>query len=254
MHWYTIWVKNAIFVFSRFPGSAEAQVAYFIGNISTKKYQNVGFSNFLLRKLSCEFKLREMSILREFQMAIFPYCLRLRSQWSGVHCAGSPICIAHAGMTLTWSKVKVKVTGLLKFRKWHFSTSISSAISACHGAQNWWLITTVWDLVYSFSEPHFWICLPVGGHVTSKFAKCWYDQNPLHFISTLPEARSLWLWLQVGRTSRPRWWCSGALWYNICTAVSRKNIFTHTRITCSPHLNNALTLPCDTETSHFIHL
>ena len=40
---------------------------------------------------------------------------------------------------------------------------------------------------------------PVGGHVTSMFAKCWYHQNPLGFISALAEARSLWLWLQVGR-------------------------------------------------------
>jgi len=37
------------------------------------------FSNFLLRKLSCEFKLRRMSILLKFQMAIFPYCMRLQS-------------------------------------------------------------------------------------------------------------------------------------------------------------------------------
>ena len=37
------------------------------------------FSNFLLRKLSCKFKLRRMSILHEFQTAIFPSCLRLRS-------------------------------------------------------------------------------------------------------------------------------------------------------------------------------
>jgi len=52
MHYYSIWVKNAIFVFfSVLPGSAEAQViwggrvkrlliAYFIGNISAKKHQN----------------------------------------------------------------------------------------------------------------------------------------------------------------------------------------------------------------------
>jgi len=53
MHWYSIWVKNAIFVFPVLPGrpSAEAQgiwsgtakrllTAYFIGNISAKKYQN----------------------------------------------------------------------------------------------------------------------------------------------------------------------------------------------------------------------
>jgi len=31
-------------------------------------------SNFLLRKLSHKFKLRGMSILHEFQMAIFPHC------------------------------------------------------------------------------------------------------------------------------------------------------------------------------------
>ena len=35
--------------------------------------------------------------------------------------AGSPICIAHADMTLTWSKVKV--TGLLKFRKFVLALS-----------------------------------------------------------------------------------------------------------------------------------
>ena len=38
------------------------------------------FSNFLPRKLSyCEVKLRGMSILHEFEMAILPYCLILRS-------------------------------------------------------------------------------------------------------------------------------------------------------------------------------
>jgi len=51
MYWYSIWAKNAGFVFPRFAGSAEAQViwggtvkrlliAYFIGNISAKKCQN----------------------------------------------------------------------------------------------------------------------------------------------------------------------------------------------------------------------
>jgi len=38
------------------------------------------FSSFLLRKLSHEFKLHGMSTLYEFQMAIFPYCLRIESQ------------------------------------------------------------------------------------------------------------------------------------------------------------------------------
>jgi len=69
----------------------------------------------------------------------------------------------------------------------------------CGGAHNWWVITVVWDQVYSCSEPDFWISPPIGGHVTSKFAKFWYHENSLHFISMLAEARSLWLWLQVGR-------------------------------------------------------
>ena len=96
-------------------------------------------------------------------------------------------------MTLTWSKVKVKATDLLKSRKLHFSPPF------WRGAQNWWLITIVWEIFYSFPEPDFWISSQVGGHVTSKFAKCWYHQNPLGFISMLLEARSLWLWLHVGR-------------------------------------------------------
>jgi len=38
------------------------------------------FSSFLLQKLSHEFILQEMSILHDFQMAIFPYCLRIESE------------------------------------------------------------------------------------------------------------------------------------------------------------------------------
>jgi len=34
----------------------------------------------------------------------------------------------------------------------------------------------------------FWISLPVGGHVISKFAKCWYHHNPVALISMLLEA------------------------------------------------------------------
>jgi len=89
----------------------------------------VWFSNCLLRKVSREFKLRRMSIFHEIQMAIFRYCAGY-SQTVG-H-AGSPMRIVHVGMTLTRSKVKVKVnvTALLKLRKLHFSRSISSAILA----------------------------------------------------------------------------------------------------------------------------
>jgi len=65
------------------------------------------FWNFLLEKLSSEFKLREMSI---FQMAIFSYCSHM------VRHAGI-VGTVHANMTLTRSKFKVKVTDLLKFIK-----------------------------------------------------------------------------------------------------------------------------------------
>jgi len=53
------------------------------------------FSNFLLRKLSHDFKLCRMSILTEFQMATFPYCVRLRSH------GRARWCIAHIDVTLT---------------------------------------------------------------------------------------------------------------------------------------------------------
>ena len=42
----------------------------------------VRFSNFLLRKLSREFKVRVMSIFHEIQMVIFQYYVRLQSQGS----------------------------------------------------------------------------------------------------------------------------------------------------------------------------
>ena len=43
--------------------------------------QHIGarFLNFLLSKLSHDFKLRGMSILQDFQRVIFPYCLRIES-------------------------------------------------------------------------------------------------------------------------------------------------------------------------------
>ena len=114
--------------------------------------------------------------------------------------AGSPMCIAHTDVTLTWSKLKVKVTDLVKFRKLHFSMSTSSAILS-------WRWRSQLAVDYDSMEPGLWLFRarllkfsPIGGQVTSKFAKCGYHQNPLRFISALqPAARSLWLWSQVGR-------------------------------------------------------
>jgi len=70
--------------------------------------------NFLLRKLSHEFIVRGMSILHEFQTVIFPYCFWMVSHgWASCY---SPTYAVHVGMILTQSSVKVKVSGLLKFR------------------------------------------------------------------------------------------------------------------------------------------
>jgi len=152
------------------------------------------FSNFLLTKLSREFKLHGMSIswnsnghisiLREAALT-----------WSGMLVILHVLCML-IWMILTWSKVKVKVIDLLKFRKLHFSTSTSSAILA-------WRSQVMGDCdsmgpSLQLFRANFWISPPVGSHVTSKFTKCWYHQNSLRFISALAKARSLWLWLQVG--------------------------------------------------------
>ena len=51
--------------------------------------------------------------------------LEARGTWSGM--LVSSACNVHTDVTLTRSKVKVKVTRLLIFRKLHFSKSISCA-------------------------------------------------------------------------------------------------------------------------------
>ena len=71
------------------------------------------FSNFLLGKVSLEFKLHGMSIFHDIQMATY-----LGTWWCYSHMvgyAGSPTYTAYVDMTLTQSEVKV--TGLLNFRQ-----------------------------------------------------------------------------------------------------------------------------------------
>jgi len=41
-------------------------------------------------------------------------------------------------------------------------------------AQSWWLIMVVWDLIYSFSKPHFRISFYENYHESSNFAQCRY--------------------------------------------------------------------------------
>jgi len=87
----------------------------------------------------------------------------------------SPTHIVHVDMTLIRSNVKVKVTGLLQFRKLHFLGLCP--VPFWHGAQNWRLIMIVRDLVYSLSKPGFRICFQESCHVSSNFAECRYYTN-----------------------------------------------------------------------------
>jgi len=80
--------------------------------------------------------------------------------------ASSAICIVHADMTLTRSKVKVM--GLLKFRRLHCIFLGLSPLPFWRRAQNWRLIMIAWDLVYSLSEPDFWIFFSESYHTNFK--------------------------------------------------------------------------------------
>jgi len=91
-----------------------------------------------------------------------------------------------------------------KFWTLQFSRSISSVNLAC-SSKRMVVHDNMGPGIQLFGA-RFLNFTKVGDHVTSKFAKCWPrdpDENPLGFISALPEARSLWLWLQVGR-NKPR--------------------------------------------------
>ena len=119
-------------------------------NIMGHSLQLVGarFSNFLLRKLSREFKLHAMSILHEFQMAIFPYCLRIDTQL-GMLVVLPVLCMliwrAPNPRSRSWGFWSSENCGKL-----HFSKSVSSAILAL-----WWFIKIVWYLIYSLLETDF---------------------------------------------------------------------------------------------------
>jgi len=73
------------------------------------------FSNFLLGKVSLQFILHGMSIFHDIQMATY-----FGTAWRYSHMvgySGSPTRTVYVDVTLTPSKVKVKVTGLLNFWK-----------------------------------------------------------------------------------------------------------------------------------------
>jgi len=64
----------------------------------------------------------------DFTKFKWPYFCTARGNSHTVRHAGILTRTVHVDMTLAWSKVKVKVIDLLKFRKLHFSTSISFTI------------------------------------------------------------------------------------------------------------------------------
>ena len=106
----------------------------------------------------------------------------------------NPIRILHTDVTLTWSMVKA-----LTFwsSKSFFSMSTSSATLAWRSQLMGYYASMRPSL--QFFAARFLNFSPVGGHVTSKFSKCWYHQNTLRFISAMAEAKRFRLWLQVGR-------------------------------------------------------
>ena len=73
------------------------------------------FSNFLLGKVSLEFRLHGMSIFHDIQMATYFGTALCCSHMVGY--AGSLTYTVYVDVTLTRAKVKVKVTELLNFRK-----------------------------------------------------------------------------------------------------------------------------------------
>jgi len=125
-----------------------------------------------------------MSILHEFQRAIFPCCLRLVSRSGRLVF----LCVAHVDMTLTRSKVKV--TGLLSFRKLRFESP--SPPQVCGEARNLWLITVAWNLVYSLLEPDFWSFFLVSYHITSNFQECRHYMTSKGHISLPRNAAVTW--------------------------------------------------------------
>ena len=131
---------------------------------------------------------------------IFPYCWWLRSH--GMLVVLYVLCIlmwpsrdqmSRARSVTFWISAKCSILRLPAPPLWH-------------DAHNWWLITIVWDLVQSSSQPNFLTCPPVGGHMTSKSAKRWHQHNPLRFISTLARLEPCDCDCRQAATSRGCWW------------------------------------------------
>ena len=108
--------------------------------------------------------------------------------------AASPTPTMYVDVTLTRSKVKV--TEHLNF----WQLPITAHFYVCppplsRGAQNWWLVVIVWDLVYSLSEPDFRIYLLIWNLLRQiKVPQRWYFTTfKWPYISVLGDASVTWL-------------------------------------------------------------
>jgi len=112
--------------------------------------------------------------------------------------ADSPIWIAHADTTLTWSKFKV--TDLLNFGKLHFSTCISSSILAW--SSKLMVDYDSWPMGPSLQlfEASFLNFSPSWRSRDFEVREMLISSEATGFLSPrCLRLKSLWLWLQVGR-------------------------------------------------------
>ena len=117
------------------------------------------FSNFLLGKVSLEFKLHGMSIFHDIQMATY-----FGSAWHYSHVvgpAGNPTCTVYVQRRHDLDLIQGQGHGAFELPTIAHSCTILglSPPPFRRGAQNWWLVDIVWDLDYSLSEPDFWISI-----------------------------------------------------------------------------------------------
>jgi len=109
------------------------------------------FSHFLLGKVSLEFKLHGMSIFHDIQISTY-----FGTGWRYSHMvgyAGSPTYTVYVDVTLTRSKVKVKVTGLLNFRQLAKPCMLAAMTAA---PAFWFMCSTGAKIWYNLS---CWCCI-----------------------------------------------------------------------------------------------
>jgi len=92
------------------------------------------------------------------------------SDFDLIWCVGRPRLDMRTSMTSTRPRSRSRS---LSF--WSSKNSTFLGLSPApfwRGAQTWWLIMIIWDLVYSLSEPDFLISFSESYHVTSDFVEC----------------------------------------------------------------------------------